>query len=138
MQISKGNSEPKVPTDLRKALSSTPSVEALWDDLTSIARRDFITWIDGAKQAETRARRIKKTRSVLVAGKRRPCCYAVVPMNLYKDLGSNTKAQMTWKSLTAMERRDFVDWIDSAKDKETHKLRIEKACVMLVNGKRRP
>ena len=137
MQIAKKVSELKIPADLRKTLSSTPSVEVLWNNLTPIARRDFITWIDGAKQPETRVRRIKKTYSVLIAGKRRPCCYAVVPMNLYKALGNNLKAKAVWKSLTAMERRDFIDWIDSAKDTETHKLRVNKTCTMLATGKTR-
>jgi hypothetical protein len=45
-----GASEPRVPPDLRKALSAALSVEALWSGLTPIGRRDFISWIDSAKQ----------------------------------------------------------------------------------------
>ena len=30
---------------------------------------------------------------MLVSGKRRPCCYAIVPMNLYKALAANPKAK---------------------------------------------
>lgn len=131
-------SESKVPTDLRKALAATPRVMALWKDLTPIARRDFISWIESAKQLETRKRRIKIACSKLVAGKRRPCCYAIVPMNLYKALGSNVKAKAQWSSLTPSERRDFVGWIDGVKQSETRTGRIEKACMMLVAGKRRP
>jgi Bacteriocin-protection, YdeI or OmpD-Associated len=65
-------SEPKVPTDLRKALTAAPSVAALWWNLTPIARRDFIFWIDSAKQPETRKRRIDSLGGRLAAGKRRP------------------------------------------------------------------
>jgi hypothetical protein len=36
----------------------------LWSDITPIARRDWIHWITSAKQAETRARRIKNAYSM--------------------------------------------------------------------------
>ncbi len=130
--------EIKIPADLQKALKASPKVEALWKDLTPIARRDFITWIEGAKQSETRARRIEVTKSKLSAGQRRPCCYAVVPMNLYKALGKDLKAKATWKDLSPTERRDYVAWIDEAKDKGEHALRIEKALIMLSKGRRHP
>ena len=65
-------SEPRVPMNLREALAAAPLVEAVWRDLTPIARRDFISWIDSAKQPETRRRRIEKSCVMLVAGKRRP------------------------------------------------------------------
>jgi Bacteriocin-protection, YdeI or OmpD-Associated/Domain of unknown function (DUF1905) len=67
--------EPTVPADLRKALVGAPKARALWSDITSIARRDWIHWITSAKQAETRARRIKNACSMLAAGKRRVCCF---------------------------------------------------------------
>ena len=65
-------SEPGVPTDLRKALAAAPTAKAQWRDLTPIARRDFISWMDSAKQKETRRRRIEKACAILAAGKRRP------------------------------------------------------------------
>ena len=68
--------EPKIPSDLRKALAAAaPKTRALWSDITPIARRDWIHWITSAKQSETRARRIKNACSMLSAGKRRPCCF---------------------------------------------------------------
>jgi hypothetical protein len=68
--------EPAVPADLRKALAAAaPKTRALWSDITPIARRDWIHWITSAKQAETRARRIKNACSMLAAGKRRVCCF---------------------------------------------------------------
>src|SRR5438552_7124326 len=79
-------SEPGVPTDLRKALADAPQAKAQWSDLTAIARRDFISWIDSAKQPETRRRRIERACSMLAAGKRRPCCYSIVSLDLHKAL----------------------------------------------------
>lgn len=133
-----GGSEPRVPTDLQKALAAASKPKAKWEGLTPIARRDFISWIDAAKQPETRKRRVEKACDMLVSGKRRPCCYAIVPMNLYKALNASPKAKVQWKNLTPNARRDFIGWIDSAKDPETHKLRIEKTCVMLTTGKQHP
>ena len=48
------------------------------------------------------------------------------------------KAKAQWKDLTPNERRDFVDWIDSAKESDMRTQRIEKVCVMLLSGKRHP
>jgi len=131
-------SEVKVPTDLRKALAAAPKAKAQWKDLTRIARRDFISWIDSAKQPETRKRRFEKACSMLAAGKRRPCCYSIVSFNLYTALAATPKAKAQWSDLTPIERRDFISWMDSAKQPEAHKRRIEKACAMLTAGKRRP
>ncbi len=131
-------SEPKVPTDLRKALAAAPLVEAVWMGLTPIARRDFIYWIESAKQSETRRRRIEKACSMLTAGKRRPCCFTIVPMNLYKALAATPMAKAQWRDLTPSARRDFVSWINEAQQPETNRSRIEKACVLLASGKRHP
>ena len=131
-------SEPRVPADLRKAFAAAPIAKARWSDLTPVARRDFISWIDSAKQPETRRRRIEKACSMLVAGKRRPCCYSIVSFNLFKALAATPMAKAQWSDLTPIERRDFISWMDSAKQPEPHRRRIEKACAMLAAGKRRP
>src|SRR5256714_5494567 len=130
--------EPRLPTDLRKALAAAPAAKAQWKHLTPIARRDFVSWIDSAKQLETRRRRIERACSMLAAGKRRPCCYSIVSFNLFTALAATPKAKAQWSDLTPIERRDFISWMDSAKEPEAHKRRIEKACSMLAAGKRRP
>jgi hypothetical protein len=67
--------ESQVPLDLRKALAAAPAAQAVWSDITSIARRDWIVWITSAKQSATRARRIHNACEMLAAGKRRVCCF---------------------------------------------------------------
>jgi len=67
--------ETTVPADLRKALAAAPKARALWSDITTIARTDWIHWIVSAKQPETRARRVANACSMLAAGKRRVCCF---------------------------------------------------------------
>jgi Bacteriocin-protection, YdeI or OmpD-Associated/Domain of unknown function (DUF1905) len=70
------DTEPEVPTDLRKALAAAaPKARALWSDITPNARRDWIHWINSPKQPETRARRVKNACTMLATGKRRVCCF---------------------------------------------------------------
>ncbi|MCB8932360.1 MAG: YdeI/OmpD-associated family protein [Fimbriimonadaceae bacterium] len=126
--------ETRVPEDLADALAAAPAAVAAWHSLTPIAQRDFISWINEAKQATTRQRRIERCCENLAAGKRRPCCYAVVPMDLYKALGSNPAAKATWGGLDSAERRDITDWIEQAEDREARKERIGRVCAMLADG----
>ena len=68
--------EPKVPADLRKALAAAhPKARAVWSDITPVARRDWIQWIESAKREETRLKRIENGCDMLAKGKRRPCCF---------------------------------------------------------------
>jgi hypothetical protein len=67
--------EARVPPDLRRALAAAPRARALWADITPAARRDWILWIVSARQAETRARRIRNACDMLGRGKRRVCCF---------------------------------------------------------------
>ncbi|MFM1895281.1 MAG: hypothetical protein RLZZ385_355 [Pseudomonadota bacterium] len=65
----------EIPADLAGALSKTKQVRGLWEDLTPIARNEFICWIEDAKQEKTRAKRIERTVEELLEGKKRPCCW---------------------------------------------------------------
>lgn len=70
-----GGTVHKIPADLRKALVADKKVLALWQDITPLARNEFICWVEDAKQAKTRDRRIQRTCEELLEGKRRPCCW---------------------------------------------------------------
>lgn len=67
--------EPEVPADLRKALAAAPEAKAVWDDITPVARRDWIHWITSGKREDTRVRRIATACDMLASGKRRACCF---------------------------------------------------------------
>ena len=67
--------EPEVPDDLRKALADAPDARAVWDDITAVARRDWIHWITSPKKPETRVRRVEVTCDKLASGQRRACCF---------------------------------------------------------------
>jgi uncharacterized protein YdeI (YjbR/CyaY-like superfamily) len=136
VQIEKGT-EPKLPADLRKVLAASARAKAQWEDLTPIARWDFVSWIESAKQPETRKRRVESVPSRLASGKRRPCCYAVVPMILYTALNAYPRAKAQWKQLSPDERRDFIGRINSEKDPEARARRVKESCNKLAAGKRR-
>lgn len=64
-----------LPADLRGALLSNSVALDAWRDITPLARNEFICWVEEAKQAQTRERRIRRTQEELEEGKRRPCCW---------------------------------------------------------------
>lgn len=48
------------------------------------------------------------------------------------------KARAVWSDITPVARRDWIHWITSAKQEETRTRRVNNACSMLADGKRRP
>jgi uncharacterized protein YdeI (YjbR/CyaY-like superfamily) len=66
----------KLPIDFKKALASNKAAQAVWDDITPLARNEWICWITSGKKVETRNIRIEKGLSKLKGGMRRPCCWA--------------------------------------------------------------
>ena len=68
-----------VPADLRKALTSSSSVRDAWNDLTPLARNEWICWIISFKKPETRKNHIERASKDLIKGKRRPCCWPGCP-----------------------------------------------------------
>ena len=67
--------EPEVPDDLKKALTTSPKAEALWKDITPLARWDWIRWVRAVKTDETRKKHIEVALDKLNKGMRRPCCF---------------------------------------------------------------
>lgn len=69
----------KLPADLKTALLAAPKALAAWEDITPLARNEWICWVTSCKKPETRARHIQHAREDLAAGKRRPCCWPGCP-----------------------------------------------------------
>ncbi|UZJ45061.1 YdeI/OmpD-associated family protein [Marinimicrobium sp. C6131] len=67
--------EPGLPEDLQNALAAAPSARETWESATTLARVDWIHWIESAKQAKTRARRVENACDMLASGKKRVCCF---------------------------------------------------------------
>jgi hypothetical protein len=65
----------KLPKDLREAILADEKVLDLWEDITPLARNEFICWVENAKFIETRNRRVRRSCEELLEGNRRPCCW---------------------------------------------------------------
>jgi hypothetical protein len=64
-----------LPADLRKALTAAPKALAAWEDITPLARNEWICWATTVKSLDTRKNHIERVISELTEGKRRPCCW---------------------------------------------------------------
>ena len=67
--------EPEIPEDVQKALSSSSKAQALWDDITPMARWDWIRWVRAVKTDGTREKHLAVMLDKLHKGMRRPCCF---------------------------------------------------------------
>ena len=103
VEITRAGEEPeiRVPIDLRKALAAAPLARVGWEDITPMARRDWIFSISTAKQPETRRRRIEKACDMLACGKRRLCCFPGVKW-IMKE---NAKSCGMWLPLPSSQNR---------------------------------
>jgi len=75
----KGGTTHKLPADLKRAIEASKKARTLWEDITPLARNEWICWVTSGKKAETRGIRIEKALSKLGSGMRRPCCWAGCP-----------------------------------------------------------
>ncbi|MFA5155057.1 MAG: YdeI/OmpD-associated family protein [Patescibacteria group bacterium] len=64
-----------IPPDLRQALAADQLALAAWQDITPLARNEWICWIISVKKPETRQQHVKRVCSELKEGQRRPCCW---------------------------------------------------------------
>lgn len=66
----------KLPSDLKKALLADKSALERWEDLTPLARNEWICWTVSVKKPATRKNHVERTITELLEGVRRPCCWA--------------------------------------------------------------
>jgi hypothetical protein len=67
--------EPSIPADLRAALTEATDLAETWDDITPMARWEWVRWVGATKNPQTRERRVEVSIDKLRNGKRRPCCF---------------------------------------------------------------
>jgi hypothetical protein len=65
----------ELPEDLRDSLASDAEALAAWEDLTPLARNEWICWTISVKQPATRRKHVERVRTELKEGMRRPCCW---------------------------------------------------------------
>ncbi len=66
----------ELPADLKKALLADKEALAKWEDLTPLARNEWICWTISVKQQTTRDEHVSRVVSQLREGDRRPCCWS--------------------------------------------------------------
>jgi hypothetical protein len=60
----------KAPRDLAEALATNEAARALWDGMAYSHRKEYVGWIEEAKKAETRARRVEKAVAMMASGQK--------------------------------------------------------------------
>src|ERR1700722_17354720 len=81
--------EPDVPPDLESALAAAPPrIQDMWNDITPMARWEWVRWVNATQNPETRKRRVEISISKIKSGKRRPCCFNLASCT-HPDLSKN-------------------------------------------------
>jgi uncharacterized protein YdeI (YjbR/CyaY-like superfamily) len=69
----------RLPADLKTALLAAPKALAAWEDITPLARNEWICWVTSPKKRATREAHVKRASEDLAKAKRRPCCWPGCP-----------------------------------------------------------
>lgn len=69
----------RMPSDLQLVLNKHKDVHALWENLTPLARNEWICWVTIVKKKETRQEHLERLQEDLKKGKKRPCCWPGCP-----------------------------------------------------------
>lgn len=73
-KISSGTAH-ELPADLQKVLKGSSKALAAWEDITPLARNEWICWTVSVKTLEKRKEHVERVVSELTEGMRRPCCW---------------------------------------------------------------
>lgn len=95
--ISKGTVH-TLPSDLRIALDSDKSALKTWEDLTPLARNEWICWTTFVKKEDTRKEHVNRVINELKKGKRRPCCWLGCTHRKDKSISPSVQAIINKRS----------------------------------------
>lgn len=87
-----------LPADLRKVLTADRAVLTVWEDLTPLARNEWICWVIFVKKEETRQDHVRRVVSELKVGIRRPCCWLGCPHRKDKAVSPSVKGILAKRS----------------------------------------
>lgn len=69
----------EIPKDLEKILLTNQSLLEKWNNLTPLARNEWICRVTIVKKEETRQEHIIRLSEEILEGKKRPCCWPGCP-----------------------------------------------------------
>lgn len=75
LRLTDGWPEPDLPEDFDAALAHATDLADVWQDITPMARWEWVRWVNATRNSQTRERRIEVSVAKLRSGKRRPCCF---------------------------------------------------------------
>ncbi len=90
----------EVPEDLRRALAADSAALAAWENITPLARNEWICWVISVKKEETRKEHVRRAVSELKDGVRRPCCWMGCVHRTDKPLSRSQKYLLAKRSGT--------------------------------------
>jgi hypothetical protein len=67
--------DPSLPPSFSKLLKSSEAARSTWEQTTTLAKIDWVHWLESAKQAETKRKRELDAIDMLAHGKKRVCCF---------------------------------------------------------------
>jgi hypothetical protein len=94
----------KLPADLQRALRADKKALDIWEDLTPLARNEWICWVTFVKKEETRKDHVTRVVSELKEGMRRPCCWIGCIHRKDKALSPSVKWALGRKSKNISKR----------------------------------
>lgn len=69
----------QLPENLKSVLSANKNLPEIWNNLTPLARNEWICFVSMPKKEETVLKRLDRTAEDLLKGKKRPCCWPGCP-----------------------------------------------------------
>ncbi|NJL96286.1 YdeI/OmpD-associated family protein [Candidatus Gracilibacteria bacterium] len=69
----------QVPADLKNILTANSELLQKWNNLTPLARNEWICWTTIVKQEKTRKEHLVRLQEEILEGKKRPCCWPGCP-----------------------------------------------------------
>lgn len=93
LEVTKEWINPEVPADMKKALVTDKKIHELWNDITPMARWDWVRWVRAVKTDATRKEHVDVMMDKLRKGMRRPCCFN-------RNLCSDPTVSHNWVLLT--------------------------------------
>lgn len=86
-----GGTVHKLTADLKKKLLTSSKALSVWEDITPLARNEWICWVESVKKDETRKEHLERVVPELTGGKRRPCCWIGCIHRVDKGMSASQK-----------------------------------------------
>lgn len=69
----------KLPKDIKELIDNNSTLKEKWDNLTPLARNEWICWVTIVKKQETRDNHLERLEEEILEGVKRPCCWPGCP-----------------------------------------------------------